>query len=120
MECLHHQSGEIIHSNDFGDEKRPPNAFILFLRECRETVSQSNQELSDFQVDNLIAKMWISADETIKNEFREKAKANYEKFKSEHPDYFDQVKKKKPILVKESNSIAEPIKIKVILNQNFS
>ncbi|KAK8888120.1 Transcription factor SOX-17 [Tritrichomonas musculus] len=101
-------------------DKRPPNAFILFMKAVSPSVSQSNPNLSQNDINKLIGKMWQMAEETIRNEFREQAKQLAETFKNMHPNYIEYTKKKK--VMSQPGDVPEPIRIKVILNrdiQNF-
>ena len=97
------------------NEKRLPNAFILFMKAVSPSVSQNNPNLSQNDVDKLIGKMWQMADDATRNEFREQAKQIAETFKSLHPDYVEPSRKKK-VLTQQSIKSPEPIQIKVILN----
>ena len=100
------------------NEKRLPNAFILFMKAVSPSVAQNNPDLSQNEIDKLIGKMWQMADDATRIEFREQAKQIAETFKTLHPDYVEPSRKKK-VIASQIEQTPEPIQIKVVLNGNI-
>jgi hypothetical protein len=94
--------------------KRPPNAFILYLRAIKEGLSNANPQLSDLELNKLIGRSWQMSDETARGYYRGHATALADQFKELHPDY-PESRPRKVITVSPAKT-AEPIRLKVILD----
>ncbi|OHT13895.1 HMG box family protein [Tritrichomonas foetus] len=95
------------------DIKRPPNAFIIFYRNCKPEILKAKENLTANEIDRMIGNMWHMADEETRSQYREQAKQLAEIFKNVHPDFIDSSRKRKN--PSQLSKVPEPIRIRVIL-----
>jgi hypothetical protein len=76
------------------DNRRPPNAFILFSQSVRQSLQKSTPGLTNTEYTKIMATMWKEASEQDRAKFKEEAAQLQKIFKEKFPQYtYKRVKK---------------------------
>lgn len=67
--------------------KRPPNAFLLFCRDKRQSARGENPDMKNVDVSQVLADQWKNLDDTEKLHYKALAAEQQKLFKEENPDY---------------------------------
>ncbi|KAF7729445.1 hypothetical protein EC973_004425 [Apophysomyces ossiformis] len=77
------------------NEGMPPNAFILFSRDAQKDIRKEFPEYSLKDINTVVTAKWRELSEEKKQEYRDTAAANRQKFAEENPEFVKQWKRKK-------------------------
>lgn len=68
-------------------ERRPPNAYILFCLENRGSFRKRFPDVPNIEISRMLGDEWKSLDESVKLPYRERARDMQRRFKASNPEY---------------------------------
>ncbi|KAH0790507.1 HMG box family protein [Histomonas meleagridis] len=104
------QGGNATENNKL---KRPPNAFLLYCIENRAKIREQNPDASNIEASKILADLWKAMSEESRLPYKNKAKIEQQKFKTNNPEYSYERAKKKRAYRKSNNLPMKPMQINI-------
>lgn len=95
------------HEDALSGIKRPPNAFLLYMKEMRISMQDELHNKNNLEITKIISEKWKNLSNDEKIPYKNRATELATDFKKDHPEYNYKKARKKKIISKITDTIAE-------------